>query len=86
MKEYTIKVGDVFTKEKADKLIEYLKEIKEDIIFSWNEIEEVMQNIDYLQDCPIEEKDSILNASKKRLQLAMEILGEHFTDEENMQE
>ena len=31
MKKYTIKVGEVFTQEKADELIEYLKQKDEDL-------------------------------------------------------
>ena len=32
MKKYTIQVGEIFTQEKADELIEYLKLKDEDIV------------------------------------------------------
>lgn len=51
---------------------------KQDVISAWNEIEEVLQNFDLSKS----DFNSCKDASIERLKRALELLGDHFTDEE----
>ena len=56
-----------------------MKKIKRDIISAWNEIEEVALDLKELDDKGLKECRSIM---LERLQLAMDLLGEYFSDDE----
>lgn len=53
-----------------------------DIILAWNEVEEAHCSLNELND---EEVISCLDAIKKRLRVAMDLLGKYFTDKALME-
>jgi len=57
---------------------------KNDIISAWNEIEESIQNLDVSINAKTicKADKAILEYTQKRLKKALELLGEHFTDDE----
>ena len=55
------------------------KREKENIISAWNETEETLESLNTLDN---EEIISCLDALKTRLTIAVDLLGELFTDEE----
>jgi len=61
------------------------KKEKEDIIHSWNEVEEAIQNIVWLESSTELDKEqkTVIGGIAKRLQEALDTLGDYFTDEES---
>ena len=62
---------------------------KNQIIYCWNEVEESLQSVQHLthnlvslSDDEKQEMDDYCNAIISRLRDVLEVLGEHFTDEE----
>lgn len=52
---------------------------KKDIITAWNEVEEVVTNLNGFSDEELLEHKGII---KQRLELAINVLGEHFSDDD----